>query len=214
MPHPIDRDLAPDRLGDTRTSPIEQWIAAARAGSNDALGRLMEGCRKYLLLVANEALDSDLRVKAGPSDLVQETFLDVQRDFARFRGSSEAEFFAWLRSIISHRVANHVRRYRGTDKRDISREKPVDSNGDAAFAALVDGDRTPGAQAVRQDEETRLQEALARLPERLRQVLIMRTWDRATFQEIGIRTNTLPDTVRKQWSRAVRELGRELRRLP
>ncbi len=34
-----------------------------------------------------------------PADVVQETFLEAHRSFPRFRGSTEAEFLAWLRQV-------------------------------------------------------------------------------------------------------------------
>ncbi|MBI2825523.1 MAG: sigma-70 family RNA polymerase sigma factor [Planctomycetia bacterium] len=190
----------------------ERWINEARAGSSHALGRLLEGCRKYLLLVANQGLDSDLRPKAGASDLVQDTFFDVQRGFSAFRGSTEAELLAWVRAIMDHRLANHARRYRGTHKRDIGRELPLDAGDDRTDGQLADADRTPATMAAAHDDEARLQAALARLPETLRRVLLLRNWERATFREIGEIMNASPDTVRKQWGRAVRLLGRELRK--
>ena len=75
-------------------------LAAARAGSREALGRVLEGCRRYLLGVAEGELDPDLRSKGGASDIVQETFLEAQRDFARFQGSSPEELRAWLRQVL------------------------------------------------------------------------------------------------------------------
>jgi len=57
---------------------IDRWIRDARLGSKEALGQMLEGCRQYLLLVANEQFDPDLQDKLGPSDIVQETFLDAQ----------------------------------------------------------------------------------------------------------------------------------------
>src|SRR5262249_35643200 len=94
-----------------------QLLAAARAGSREALGQALETCRNYLLLIAGRQLDSDLHAKGGASDLVQETFLEAQRDFGRFQGSSEGELQAWLRQILLNNVANFTRRYRGTGKR-------------------------------------------------------------------------------------------------
>jgi RNA polymerase sigma-70 factor, ECF subfamily len=61
-----------------------QYLPAARAGSREALGQALEICRGYLLRVANQGLDAELRAKGGASDLVQETFLEAQRDFGRF----------------------------------------------------------------------------------------------------------------------------------
>jgi RNA polymerase sigma-70 factor (ECF subfamily) len=104
---------------------LEQLIHAARRGSTAALGQLLERCRRYLLLVANHSLDSDLRPKAGASDLVQDTFVEAQQDFSRFQGSSEPELLAWLTKILTNRLANNVRHYRYTLKRSVDREEPL-----------------------------------------------------------------------------------------
>ena len=48
---------------------IQDWLTAAQAGSNDALGQALEACRAYLLLVAERELDPNLRAKGGASDV-------------------------------------------------------------------------------------------------------------------------------------------------
>src|SRR5262249_13094013 len=60
---------------------VDEWLALARGGSPEALGQLLELCRRYLLQVANAELETLLQAKAGASDLVQETFLEAQRVF-------------------------------------------------------------------------------------------------------------------------------------
>jgi hypothetical protein len=49
------------------------------------LARLVD---PYLGGIAARELGPDLRAKGGASDLVQQTFLEAQRDFAAFRGGS------------------------------------------------------------------------------------------------------------------------------
>src|SRR5262249_59741442 len=107
--------------------PLEDgaaWLPAARAGSRAALGQALESFRDYLLLIAERELAPDLRAKGGASDLVQETFLEAQRDFADFRGDTEAEFRAWLRRLLLHNVANFARHYRDTAKRQADPARP------------------------------------------------------------------------------------------
>src|SRR5262245_49915002 len=100
----------------------QQWMQAAQNGSGDALGELLQACRHYLLLVAEQNLDSDLRDKVAASDLVQDTCLEALRDFGRqFRGDTEEELLAWLKRILLNNLANQVRRYRGTEMRDVRR---------------------------------------------------------------------------------------------
>src|SRR5438445_13375943 len=69
----------------------DDLLRAARAGDADARGRLLDGYRNYLTLLARLQLGRTLRGKADPADLVQETFLRAHRDFAQFRGATEAE---------------------------------------------------------------------------------------------------------------------------
>src|SRR5262249_7443769 len=97
-------------------------LAAARDGSDEALGRLLMDCRGYLLMVANRSLEPDLQGKVSPSDLVQETFLEAQRDFGQFQGSRKEEVVAWLSRILLNNLANVSRHFRGTAMRALQRE--------------------------------------------------------------------------------------------
>ncbi len=77
----------------------------------------LDGCRQYLLLIANEMIGPELQAKFGASDLVQDTFNEAQRHLAGFRGTSSAEMRAWLREILECRLSNVRRAYVATGKR-------------------------------------------------------------------------------------------------
>ena len=96
-------------------------LAAARGGSHEVLGQVLNACRGYLLLIAGQELDPRLRAKGGASDVVQQTFLDAQRAFDRFAGDSDEELRAWLRQVLRHNLADFTRRYRDTGKRGVKR---------------------------------------------------------------------------------------------
>ena len=68
-----------------RSEQMHTLLESAQNGSSKSLGKLLETCREYLLLVANQTLDHDLQAKVGPSDLVQETFLHARITGAIFR---------------------------------------------------------------------------------------------------------------------------------
>src|SRR5271156_1601698 len=101
-----------------------QWFPAARAGSSEALGQVLEACRGYLLLIAQQELDTKLQAKGGASDLVQQTFLEAQRDFAAFQGTTHAALLAWMRQLLVNNLAN-FRRDLHRDKRRVTREIPL-----------------------------------------------------------------------------------------
>jgi RNA polymerase sigma-70 factor (ECF subfamily) len=186
-------------------------VSAARAGSREALGRALEHCRRYLLAIAERHLDPDLRAKGGASDLVQETFLEAQRDFVRFRGSSPEEFRAWLRQALLHNVGAFTRRFRDTTKRSVGREVALGAGGsstglgpDPAGSAL-----SPSGAAMADEQALALRRALDRLPEEHRRVVVLRFEEERSFEEIGRLTGRSPDAARKIWARAMERLRQE-----
>jgi RNA polymerase sigma-70 factor (ECF subfamily) len=196
----------------TRNEPdaIGRWIEQARQGSRDALGKSIEACRTYLLLIANQELDADLRAKGGPSDLVQETFLEAQRDFARFEGRSEAELLGWLRTILLHNVANFVRKYRGTQMRTTGAEISLDASG--ARLDPPDDATSVGGPAIRDEQAQLVHAAIDALPEADRQVVLWRHRDNLTFEEIGRRFGCPAPAACKRWQRAIERLSWDLDR--
>src|ERR1017187_8402814 len=115
-----------------RRENADRVLVAARGGSLEALGNALEGWRRYLLAIAEGQLDGDLRAKGGASDLVQETFLEAQRDFKQFQGSSPDELRAWLRQVLFNNVGAFTRRFRTTGKRDVGLEVAIHAGGSSA----------------------------------------------------------------------------------
>src|SRR5262245_2810215 len=106
--------------------PHDGWeglFAAARSGDSAAQGRLLEGYRNYLELLARLRFPRRLQGKADEQDLVQETFRLAYQRLPQFRGASEFEFLAWLRVVLAHELAKLVRRYCGTECRDVDLEQ-------------------------------------------------------------------------------------------
>ncbi len=211
-------DIVPTQVarrdsGDGRSSPVDvsHLIAHARTGSAMALGQLLEGCHKYLLFSAQKTLDSDLRPKGGASDLVQDTFVEAQKDFCQFRGTTEQELLAWLVGILNHRLANQARSYRHTLKRNVRREVGLEMVAAGGIASGPSATEKPSFFTTA--NVVRLQEALSRLPEAMQEVLILRTWERQSFVEIATKMQGTPDSVRKLWGRAVQRLRLEFTKL-
>lgn len=187
-------------------------LPAARAGSREALGQLLEACRGYLLRIANEGLGSDLQAKGGASDLVQETFLEAHRDFGRFHGNTEAELLAWLRCLLLNNVANFARGYRATEKRQIGREVPLQGadSSSGGEPGLATDTRSPSMEAMAREKAEAVARALERLPDDYRRVITLRNQERRDFDAIGRLMTRSTDAARRLWSRAIERLEREL----
>ena len=193
-----------------------QALRDARAGSADALGEALEACRGYLLTVAQRELLPDLRAKGGASDLVQQTFLEAQRDFARFHGKTEAELLAWLRRLLLNNLANFARDYRETAKRQVAREVGLPDADSSKLGGPIPAAATPSPskQAMAHERTEAVMEALDKLPADYRQIVLLRYREERSFEEIGQMMGRSANAARKLWLRAVERLKQDLIELP
>jgi RNA polymerase sigma-70 factor (ECF subfamily) len=189
-------------------------LERARAGDSPALGRLLESYRSYLTVLAGVQIGRRLRGKVDAADAVQEAFLGAFRDFPQFRGASEAEFLGWLRQVLASVLANLVRHYHGTQQRDVRLERrltvELDQSSHALDRALIAAQSSPSQQAARREQSVILADALARLPEEWRDLLILRHLEGLTFPEVARRLGRTVDSIKKQWPKALARLRRLL----
>jgi RNA polymerase sigma-70 factor (ECF subfamily) len=205
-------------LSDQADAHPNELLHLAKAGSLPAQGQLLELYRNYLTLLARLQIGRRLRGKIDPADLVQETFLNAHRDFARFRGVSEGELLAWLRRILAVNLAMLLRRYLGTQRRDVRMERElaheVEQSSRVIDLALVSPDSSPSQQAARREQAVIVADALDRLPEDYREVIILRHMEALTFPEVAEHMGRTLDSVKKLWTRALVQLRRTLGDLP
>jgi RNA polymerase sigma-70 factor (ECF subfamily) len=188
----------------------ENLLACARSGDEGALGPLLERYRSYLMLLARLQIGRRLQGKTDPADMVQETFLEAARHFAAFRGDSEPEFTAWLRQILATCLAHTVRRFYGTQARDIRLERTLgeelDQSSRCFDVGLLDEHSSPSQRASRREQAVLLADALDRLPADYREVIILRHLSDLTFPEVAQRMGRSLDSVEKLHVRALLRL--------
>jgi RNA polymerase sigma-70 factor (ECF subfamily) len=192
-------------------SVLAARLAAARAGSSEALGQSLEQFRHYLLGVARQAVGPALKAKGGASDLVQETYLEAQRLFPRFDGRSEAQLRAWLRCLLLHKAAKLGRRYATTAKRQLSREVSFGGSDRGVHPSQIAAPvPTPSVAAMSAEEAQRLRAAIDRLPDDYRLVMTLRYTEGLAFDEVGRQLGgRSADAARMLWARAVERLKHE-----
>jgi RNA polymerase sigma-70 factor, ECF subfamily len=182
----------------------------ARRGDSAALGRLLESYRSYMTVLTQMQISRRLQSKVDAADVVQEAFLSATRYFGQFRGDSEAEFLAWLRQVLASVLANLVRHYQGTKRRDVRLERrlivELGQSSQALDRGLAASQSSPSHQAARREQSLILADALARLPPEWRDLLILRHLEGLTFPEVALRMGRTVDTVKKQWPKALAQL--------
>lgn len=190
---------------------VDQLLPSARAGSPADLGRALDQFRDYLLAIAGRQLDPVLQAKGGASDIVQETFLEAQRDFAQFDGTTGSELRAWLVRLLMNNLANFARHFKQTEKREVRREVALPGDTPSGVTGGVAADTpTPSVEVIADERAEAVRLAVERLPEDYRQVIILRNREDRPFSEIAERMGRSENAVRKLWFRAVELLQHEL----
>jgi len=187
-----------------------ELLRAARSGDEEALGRVLDAHRSYLRLLARLEVGRRLQAKIDASDLVQETFLQAHRTFPDFRGASGAELLQWLRSILASRLSKAVRHYCGTQCRDLELERDLGRSSQALQGMLAASQTSPSQRVARREQAVRLANAVERLPDDYREVIILRNLRRLRFKEVAQEMGRSVDSVHKLWARALSRLRDEL----
>lgn len=201
-------------MADAERPNVTELIRKARQGNTDCRDRLFAMCRSYLGFVARAQVESWLRVKVDASDVVQQTLLEAHRDFERFQGESEKEWLGWLRKILAHNVADFVRHYRGTAKRQTRREVPIRGPSETSHFRGAPEPASPGAtpsqEFLRLDNELRVAAAMAELPPDYQEVIVLRNLQRLPFAEVAEQMNRSRPATQMLWMRAIRKLQEAL----
>jgi RNA polymerase sigma-70 factor (ECF subfamily) len=180
----------------------------------EAHARTLERFREYLRLLARLQLDPRLRGKLDPSDVVQQTLLEAYEKRDQFRGSTEAEWLAWLRQALAHNLADALRAF-GQAKRDVGRERSLEAAVEASscrLAAFLAAEQSsPSQQAERHERAVRLAEALAALPDDNREALVLHYCEDWSLADIASHLGRTPAAVAGLLKRGLKQLREHLR---
>jgi RNA polymerase sigma-70 factor (ECF subfamily) len=179
------------------------------------LAELIEQYRPYLKLLARFKGSRRLQSRLSDSDLVQDTCLSVHCDFSGFRGVTEGEFIAWLRQIMAHVIANHVRDHQRL-RRDVRLERQLQNSLNQSSQmlekALADPKSSPSKHAVRRERAVLLANALNQLSDDYREVIVLRELEGKSLDEIARMLGRTTNAVQKLWARALLQLRRHLQK--
>ncbi len=187
-------------------------IRRAREGDDEARSAIFRNYRDGLLFVASQQMDKRVQGKCGASDIVQNTLLNATAGIGDFRGETEVALRAWLNEILRNEIITASRHYLDAARRDVRREQvsASDSQFHRVQTQIKDSLRTPASEAIVEEDAMELRAAIQRLPEDYRDVLLMRNWERMSFQAIARRFERSENSVKKLWARALARLELEL----
>jgi RNA polymerase sigma-70 factor (ECF subfamily) len=180
--------------------------------NNAEIGRMLEPFRTYLRVLAQVHLDTRLRGKLDPSDVVQQTLLRACAGFDHLREREPAVVVAWLRKILARTLADAVRDLERA-KRDIGRERSLEAAVDRSASALerllAADQSSPSAKAAHNEQLLRLADALCNLPDDTREAVVLKHCQGWKLAEIAAHLGRTPSAVASLLHRGLKQL-REL----
>ena len=161
--------------------PTELGLGSDHADENRIIAQCLAGDRKaYTLLVERYGdLVHDLVYRmigdaVRAEDIAQDAFVKGYLSLRDFRG--ESRFSTWVCRIAINRCRDLLRR---------ARREVLMPDGEPPLSESVDAGETPAAALERREREEVLRRALARLPLKYREAVVLRHIEGMQFREVG-----------------------------
>ena len=167
-----------------------QLIEEVRNGKRRAFTELMRRYQQRIYWAARRIVGTH----EDADDIAQETFVKAYTALGDFRGDSS--FYTWLYRIAINLSLNAIR------KRQLVNYLRENDTIGRFFPSTED----PSRQVEFKETQSRLQEAIARLPEKQRAVFVMRYYDEMSYEEISEVMKTSVGGLKANYFHALRKV--------
>jgi len=194
-------------------SEIDTLLQRAGRADDDARQALLARHRDRLRKMVALRLDRRLAARIDPSDVVQEALVDADQELSDYLAQRSMPFYAWLRRFAWDRLVDHHRRHvlaqrRSVDREDLSFVTFPDQSAMMLADRLAASGTSPSRRMMREESRQRVQKALARLPVRDREVLVLLYMEELSAVEIAAVLSTTQGAIRTRHVRALEKLRR------
>ena len=169
----------------------------AKAGDSSAFEKLFALHADGLLVFVRTRLGVELREKIEAEDVLQDAFVAALKGFDEFDYTDDGAFRRWMCRILDNRIRD-AHDYFSAQKRQVA---PVPRSTPTG----------PVTAMGRAENRQQIENALAKLSEEHREVLLLRYFEGLNGDETGERMNRSAGAVRNLCTRALVELGKHLR---
>ena len=198
-------DLPPDSAD---TCELLEQIRTGEAPFDPLFARHREALRATVAC----RFDPALRGRVDPSDIVQETHIEAFRRLPEYLRHPPMPFHLWLRKMARERLIMTRRRHLGASCRAVGNELPLPEQSSLVIARqLLAAEPSPSEHACREELAQQVRAALERLPDRDREILLMRSYEMLSYEEVACLLEIEPAAARKRYGRALLRLHRQLK---
>jgi RNA polymerase sigma-70 factor (ECF subfamily) len=189
------------------SAETERLLEQIRAGQKPAVDQLFARHRPYLRRLISLRLDPKMRPRVDPSDVVQEAQMEAHRQLKAYLREPTFPFRLWLRQIAYDRLLMMRRFHVEAGRRAVERDMPLPDRSSVLLAReFLTAGLSPSQHLLQREFVRRVREAVGRLPEGDREVLILRKLEGLSNQEAAQLLKIDPATASRRFGRAVLRL--------
>ena len=193
------------------SSETTRLLEQVRDGDRDAFEKLFARHRPYLRQVVSLRLDPKLRARVDASDVVQETHLEAVRRLPDYLERRPMPFRLWLRKTAYERLLMIERHHVDAQRRAVGREVALpDRSSLQLFGQLLAASSTPSQQLSRAELAHRVRQAVARLADIDKEILLMRNLEGLSNHEVAQVLEIAPAAASQRYGRALLRLRKLL----
>lgn len=163
----------------TEDTSVAELVEKARQGDKRAFGSLVELYKDKIYSYVSRMLQDPSEAQ----DVTQEAFVRAYEALPAFRGASS--FRTWLYRIASNLAIDSVRGRKRRGRNAIPLDQPLDSEEGELAPQLAEESRGPAEEALSQELQQKVQEAILELSPKLRPVLILYDLQGMSYREIA-----------------------------
>jgi len=184
----------------------DELLRRVSHGDSPARNQLLSRHRSRLRKFVGFRMDRRLAARVDPSDVVQEALVQADHKLDDYLRDRPVPFYPWLRRIAWERLVKCHRRHTA-HRRNISRELPLpDSSVRELAHHFVSPGSSPSRLAERRELIARARSALQQLPERDREILVLRYLEHLSTAETAAVLEITPGAVKLRHLRAIDRL--------
>ena len=170
------------------SNETQELLLGAGQGESSAVNQLLDRHRDGLRNMIKARMDQKLARRVDASDVVQDVMLEASQRLDDYIRDPKLPFGLWLRQMAQDRIIDLHRRHRVAMRRSLDREQqrgPMlqDKSSLELVAQLRDPELTPAAATLRKELHERFVEAIDRLEDEDREILLMRHFEQLTNSE-------------------------------
>lgn len=182
-----------------KSAAFHELVKSSMQGDKEAVATLFTWIRPAIVRYCRSRIGRSGSAYSSADDVAQEICMAVLGALTRY-GDEPESFLPFVYGIAAHKVADHYRRA-GRDKSDPSADVPDG----------IDLNASPEQQIMAADLRERLEQLLATLPPRQREILVLRLIVGLSAQETATAVGLTPTAVRVTQHRALAKLRNALR---